>query len=75
MNIHALASSTFQRFIQMWTSMVYSKAKYVLWHDKQCLLGECYDHGVDTLKICSIGLLDLTNLPKVNQVLTNLVEI
>ncbi len=59
----------------MWTSMVYSKAKYVFWHDKQCLLGECYDHGVDTLKICSIGLLDLTNLPKVNQVLTNLVEI
>ncbi len=45
--------------------MVYSKEKYVLWHDKKFLLGECDDLDVDMFKICSIGLLDLTNLLKV----------
>jgi hypothetical protein len=35
----------------MWTSMVFPN-HYVLWHDKQCLLGDCCNCGVDSFKIC-----------------------
>jgi hypothetical protein len=43
---------TFIGFIHLWTSVVCDKPKFELWHDKQCLLGQCHNCGVDIFKVC-----------------------
>jgi len=45
-------SSIFSGFTTLWTSIVCPKFEMSLWHARPCLLGECQNYGINTLRIC-----------------------
>jgi len=43
---------TFIGFTHFWTLVVHVKHESSLWHNKQCLLGQCHNCGVNIFKVC-----------------------
>jgi len=46
------SSVTFISVTHLWTLMACVKPKPSLWHDRQCLLGQRHNYGVDIFKVC-----------------------
>ena len=47
---------TYESFSGFWSLVLYPIGPRCLWHNRECLLGECLHCGVDTLKICPLEL-------------------
>jgi hypothetical protein len=50
-DICTVSSSISFGFTTLWKSIVCPKFETLLWHVRPCLLGECQNCGIDTLRI------------------------